>query len=141
VAGVAIVPVLILDVTEDEAKKILATFDPIGAMATADAVKLDAILREVETGNEALADMLTALADKASLYAIGEMADSDVESEDGSDGEDDEKVEVNLFSCPVSVDQEIVVRKAIAEAKRESGATTTGDALQVIAEAYLGTNS
>jgi hypothetical protein len=61
VAGDAIVPVLVLDVTEDEAKKILATFDPIGAMATADAVKLDAILREVETGSEALADMLTAL--------------------------------------------------------------------------------
>ena len=40
VAGDAIVPVLVLDVTEDEAKKILATLDPIGAMATADAVKV-----------------------------------------------------------------------------------------------------
>jgi DNA modification methylase len=62
IAGDAEIPVLILDVDEAEAKKILATYDPIGAMAEADSIKLDAILREVETGNQALADMLTELA-------------------------------------------------------------------------------
>lgn len=79
VAGDAEVPVLVLDVTEDEAKKILATFDPIGAMATADAVKLDAILREVETGSEALADMLTALAeDNGILDGVNDHGETEV---------------------------------------------------------------
>jgi len=62
IAGDSEVPVLVLDVTEAEADKILATYDPIGAMAEADTVKLDAVLREVQTGNEALAAMLTDLA-------------------------------------------------------------------------------
>lgn len=60
--GDAAIPVLVLDVTPDEAKKLLATFDPLGAMATADTARLDALLREVQTGNEAVAKMLTDLA-------------------------------------------------------------------------------
>ena len=63
IAGDAEVPVLVLDVSEAEANKILATFDPLGAMAEADAVQLAELLREVETGSQALADMLTDLAE------------------------------------------------------------------------------
>ena len=82
IAGDAVVPVLVLDVTDAEADKILATFDPIGAMAEADAVKLDAILREVETGSEALADMLTALAeDNGILDGLNEASGEVVEDE------------------------------------------------------------
>jgi DNA modification methylase len=61
----AIVPVLVVDVTDAEADKILATFDPLSAMAEADAGKLDALLREVETGSESLAAMLDELAKDA----------------------------------------------------------------------------
>ena len=61
------VPVLVLDVTESEADKILATFDPIGAMAEANASKLEELLREVQTGNEALAEMLADLAEENNL--------------------------------------------------------------------------
>ena len=68
VAGTAEVPVLILDVDETEANKILATFDPIGAMAESDAVKLDQVLRDVDTGSEALQEMLAELATDADLY-------------------------------------------------------------------------
>lgn len=68
VAGTAEVPVLVLDVDEAEANKILATFDPIGAMAESDAAKLDAVLRDVDTGSEALQEMLADLADDADLY-------------------------------------------------------------------------
>lgn len=63
IAGDAEIPVLILDVTESEADKILATFDPLGAMAEADAGKLEELLREVQTGSEALAEMLAELAE------------------------------------------------------------------------------
>ena len=61
------VPVLVLDVNEAEADKILATLDPLAAMAEADSAKLDALLREVQTGNEALAGMLTELAEESGV--------------------------------------------------------------------------
>ena len=56
------VPVLIVDLDDAEAAKVLATFDPLSAMAEADSAKLDAILREVDTGSEALQEMLAKLA-------------------------------------------------------------------------------
>lgn len=67
VAGSAVVPVLVLDVDEAEADKILATFDPLGAMAGADAVRLELLLQQVQTGNQALADMLTELSEQNGL--------------------------------------------------------------------------
>lgn len=73
IAGDAEIPVLILDVTESEADKILATFDPLGAMAEADAGKLEELLREVQTGSEALAEMLAELAeDNGILNSLGD---------------------------------------------------------------------
>ncbi|HEX4613170.1 MAG TPA: DNA methyltransferase [Urbifossiella sp.] len=59
------IPVLVLDVTEAEADVLLATFDPLGAMAGADASKLDALLRDVRTSNDAIAGMLQGLAEEA----------------------------------------------------------------------------
>ncbi|HEV8178154.1 MAG TPA: hypothetical protein VGP44_10760, partial [Gemmatimonadales bacterium] len=56
------IPVLLLDVTEAEAKKLLLTFDPITALAEADTAKLDALLREVQTASEPVAKMLEQLA-------------------------------------------------------------------------------
>jgi hypothetical protein len=61
------VPVLVLDVDAAEARKLLASFDPIAAMAQADAGKLDALLREVDTGNAALQEMLAGLAEKSGV--------------------------------------------------------------------------
>ena len=65
--GNADVPVLVLDVNEAEADKLLATIDPLGAMAEADADKLRELLEEVETASEALADMFTDLAEEAGI--------------------------------------------------------------------------
>ncbi len=42
------VPVLVLNVDEKEAAKLLASFDPLSAMAGADDERLAAILRTVE---------------------------------------------------------------------------------------------
>lgn len=63
--GEAEVPVLVLDVNDAEAKKLLATFDPIGAMAESDGLALDRLLRDFDTGSEALASMVADLHDKA----------------------------------------------------------------------------
>lgn len=63
-----VLPVLVLDVDEAEGDKVLATLDPLTAMAESDAAKLDAILREVDTGSPELQQMLSDLADDAGLY-------------------------------------------------------------------------
>jgi len=65
--GDQILPVLVLDVDEAEGDLILATLDPLAAMAEADAVKLDAILREVQTGSPELSQMLADLAEEAGV--------------------------------------------------------------------------
>lgn len=61
------VPVLVLDVDEDEANKLLVSLDPLAAMAGANKENLDALLRSVQTGSEDLANMLTGLGKSAGL--------------------------------------------------------------------------
>src|SRR5712691_6915436 len=56
--GATDVPVLVLDVTEDEAALILATHDPIGDLALPDAESSDALARAVWTDNEAINTVL-----------------------------------------------------------------------------------
>lgn len=60
-------PCLILDVTDEEADKLLATFDPISAMAGTDRAKLEDLLSDISTDSPALAQMLTDLAESAGI--------------------------------------------------------------------------
>ena len=52
------VPVLILDVTEAEADKILATLDPLAAMAETDSAAVRSLLESVQTDNDAVKELL-----------------------------------------------------------------------------------
>jgi len=61
------VPVLILDLTEEEADKILATLDPLAGLAETDDQKLGELLASIETENEGLADLLHELAESEGL--------------------------------------------------------------------------
>ena len=61
-------PVLVLDVTDEEADYLLATHDPLAAMATADAGALDALLSSVNSGEAAVQAMLSQLAARSGLY-------------------------------------------------------------------------
>lgn len=61
------IPVLVLDIDETEAAKLLATLDPLAAMAEADAAKLDELLREIDTGSEALQKLYAELAEDAGV--------------------------------------------------------------------------
>ena len=56
------VPFVEVDVSENEERTILATFDPITGLATYEREALDALLREVDTGDAALQAMLSELA-------------------------------------------------------------------------------
>lgn len=59
------VPVLVLDVTEEEADKLLATIDPLSSLAGVDSEKLTALLTGVRTGNPTLQGLLEELAQPA----------------------------------------------------------------------------
>jgi DNA modification methylase len=52
------VPVLVLDVSEAEADKILLTLDPLAAMAESDSERIKALLATVQTNSDAVQDLL-----------------------------------------------------------------------------------
>jgi DNA modification methylase len=58
-------PVLVLDVTDAEADKLLLTLDPLASLAQADAERVNELLATVETDSEAIAALLEIIADKA----------------------------------------------------------------------------
>ena len=60
-------PCLVLDVNDAEAAKLLATVDPIAALAGAEAEALEALLATMETEDEALQKMLEELAENAGI--------------------------------------------------------------------------
>lgn len=62
------VPYLQVELSEAEERLALAVFDPITNMAETDAQILDDLLREVNTGEAALQQLLAEMADTAGLY-------------------------------------------------------------------------
>lgn len=56
------VPVLVLDLTEEEALKLMTVLDPLASMATVDKDALASLLGDVSTGSEALQKLLDDLA-------------------------------------------------------------------------------
>jgi hypothetical protein len=56
------VPVLVLDLNDDEALKLLAVLDPLAGMAETDREMLGGIVQEVETENDAIHELLQKLA-------------------------------------------------------------------------------
>lgn len=73
------VPVLVVDLSADEAAKVLATFDPLSVMAGADADKLRELLEHVQTSDEDLARMIDGLAAEHGIIP------PDFQPTDGSD--------------------------------------------------------
>ena len=66
----ALVPVLVLDVTEAEADKLLLTLDPLAAMAQADQDQVMALLETVRTDSQAVAALLERVAGQEARQAI-----------------------------------------------------------------------
>lgn len=63
------VPVLVLDVSSEEADKILATHDPLAEMADQDEKQLTKLVELVKTEDKAVAKMLSGLVDDAQAMA------------------------------------------------------------------------
>lgn len=71
-------PVLILDVDEAEARKLLLTFDPLAGMAGIDAGNLEALLDDIETSSDALQSMLDDLAKEGGLITEPEIVQDEI---------------------------------------------------------------
>ena len=130
------IPVLILDVDEAESDKLLATFDPIAAMAESDAHALDALLRNVDTGSEALQKMLAELAEGAGLYQIEETEPPELKD---SDKEPFRQATFVLHDTQwEAVESAIAKAKKAGHGKSEVNENSNGNALAWIAEAFYG---
>lgn len=71
-------PTIILDVSDEEADKLLLALDPIAALADLDGNRLDDLLSEVEFGTPALVDLAQTLAGEAleGLEELGEAGEA-----------------------------------------------------------------
>jgi len=72
------VPVVYVDLSEEEEAQALMSLDPIAAMATTDKQKLDELLRQVNTDDENVMQFLSDLAEKNGLE-YGDKQDVDAE--------------------------------------------------------------
>ena len=72
-----VVPVTWVELSEEEEHLILASLDPLAAMATADAGALDALLSSVQSGEAAVQQMLAELAEDAGLYQPKDTEDAE----------------------------------------------------------------
>jgi hypothetical protein len=86
--GTGEVPVLVLDVTEKEADKILLLLDPLASMAGTNAAALSELLRGVATGEQSLAAMLEDMAANAGIIPVE------------SSERDEEKPKATECRCP-----------------------------------------
>jgi len=116
------VPVLVLDITPEEADKLLVSLDPLAAMAEADADKLRELLESVETGSQELADMLTALAEDAGVFNAAE--DRDIVGVEAQTGDADRDYSASAVRSVVLIfdeEQYSVVIEAMGEHAEKFG--------------------
>jgi DNA modification methylase len=66
------VPVLIVDLNDEEADKLLLTLDPLAKMAEADQQKVMALLETVRTDSQAVASLLERIAGEAAWQAMND---------------------------------------------------------------------
>ena len=108
----AIVPVLVLDINEQEANVILLTLDPLSAMAESTAERLNSLLAEAETGNEATRSMWEGLAREYETAS-----DTPAESTDRPEVNIPESYQV-VVECRDETDQEHVYARMRDEGYR-----------------------
>jgi ParB-like chromosome segregation protein Spo0J len=84
-SGQETIPVEYVDLTEAEELEALATLDPLTTLAEVDAAQLDALLRDVETEQEAVQSLL---ADLAASNPLPETGSAEAPQEFSEYGED-----------------------------------------------------
>jgi hypothetical protein len=130
------IPVTYVDLTEAEEAEVLATIDPLSAMAVADKEQLDSLLREAQSGDSAVQAMLAELAEKSGIMG----ADWGAALDDLPEGD---RAAFQQMTFTVSDAQAEAVKGALAKAKHDGDFVDTGNensngnALARICEAYV----
>jgi ParB-like chromosome segregation protein Spo0J len=99
------VPVDYVDLTPAEEALVLATFDPISALAESDAEALDALLRTVDTGSAAVQSLLDTLATDAGLVPSSDEDDEEQPAEPPAKTVDDSSGWVVMVHCTSEEEQ------------------------------------
>ena len=76
--GAKTIPVVYVDVSEDEEALVLATLDPIAAMAATDKQKLDELFADINSDNENVQKMISEIAEHNGMFdlpSLDELAD------------------------------------------------------------------
>lgn len=126
------VPVLILDVTEAEADKILATLDPLAAMAEKDAEQLASLLSDLNERNDALAPLVWP------DYIIDPLLSADwTPQEEGEMPTKEQKSEQDILR--LTVEQRETIDAAIAKCREfnEDDGITDAQCVELICREYL----
>jgi ParB-like chromosome segregation protein Spo0J len=128
------VPVLVLDVTEAQANKLILTLDPLAALAETDSKILDDLLKSTPTTGD-LEAWLKERAEEAKLFDIDAGALPDLPSGD--------KTPFQSLTFTLSDRQAEAVKRAVEVAKGRGlddcdNQSANGNALFAIVEAYLG---
>lgn len=98
------IPVVYVDLDEHEEKLILASLDPLSAMAATDREQLAALLEEVSTGDAAVQAMLSELAESAGILGTPTSAGDDPGAEIDRAEELRQKWGTDRASCGRSAD-------------------------------------
>ena len=128
-----LVPVLVLDVDEREANKLLLTMDPLAGLAETDAPLLDSLLRQADATGD-LAAWLSERAESVGVFDVSPIGLPDLPSGD--------KAPIQQMTFTLSDAQAELVRRALAAVgdppSDPDNSNSNGCALAAIAEAYLG---
>jgi len=117
--GRAEVPVLVLDLDDREADQLLATLDPLAAMASADQEKLLTLLEDTRFNSEAVNAMLEALAN-GERYPMPELGEMPFLS-------DGDKSDIGQMNFTVTEAQRDTIEAAISMAKGQGASQETGN--------------
>jgi len=134
IVGDATIPVLVTDLTEAEAEIVLATYDPIGAMADRDAIALQELTDSITTQSAATRTLLDAI-------VSGAKAEID-EIDLAYNTEDDAPANMHNLNFMFTASQYVDIKAALrdAEAKsthEEANAHKASNALALICREYL----
>jgi hypothetical protein len=109
------VPVLILDIDQNEANKLLTVLDPLAAMAEANQEALGQLLLETQTDNAGLQAMLDAMAKDAGLDVSG--AGTGGGDSDAGDQPVDDSWSI-VVACENEADQQALYERLTAEGRK-----------------------
>lgn len=126
------VPVVYVDLSEEEESLVLATLDPVSALAVTDQDKLNELLGDIDTANAAIDQMLYALLDEANKTSLKDEPEPESEEAETSTARKlgDKKAQIK----PVLYADEVAV---FEQAIRMTGERNRGKAIIAICRAFL----